>query len=103
MLYAILGGFPRNAQLAESPAGSPTHRTSKLQVRPHRQRLLDLCAQLTVIAVITTVLVVVLGRWPPTWPAIGTRWRKEPLYMVFVVGLPLFPATVTRSSRCSSW
>ena len=94
VLYAVLGGFRTNPQLAESPAGLP----DPWVLRNYRNVLSDdlfwrYALDSTVVAGITTVLVVVLGLMA-AYPLARYRFRfREPLYMVFVVGL-LFPATV---------
>lgn len=94
VLYAILGGFRTNAQLAESPAGLPDPWTMKnYRFVLTSSDFWTYALNSTVIAVITTVLVVVLGLMA-AYPLARYRFRwREPLYMVFVVGL-LFPATV---------
>lgn len=94
VLYAILGGFRTNAQLAESPAGLPDPWTMKnYRFVLTSSDFWTYALNSTVIAIITTVLVVVLGLMA-AYPLARYRFRwREPLYMVFVVGL-LFPATV---------
>lgn len=94
VFYAILGGFRTNAQLAESPAGLPDPWTMKnYSFVLTSSDFWTYALNSTVIAVITTVLVVVLGLMA-AYPLARYRFRwREPLYMVFVVGL-LFPATV---------
>lgn len=94
VLYAILGGFRTNAQLAESPAGLPHPWTMKnYRFVLTSSDFWTYALNSTVIAIITTVLVVVLGLMA-AYPLARYRFRwREPLYMVFVVGL-LFPATV---------
>jgi raffinose/stachyose/melibiose transport system permease protein len=94
VVYAILGGFRTNAQIAESPAGLPDP-----WVLDNYQRVLTTGAfwryalNSTAVAVITTVLVVVLGLMA-AYPLARYRFRgRETLYVVFLVGL-LFPATV---------
>lgn len=94
VLYAVLGGFRTNPQLAESPAGLP----DPWVLSNYRNVLTDdlfwrYALNSTVVAAITTVLVVVLGLMA-AYPLARYRFRfRESLYMVFVVGL-LFPATV---------
>jgi raffinose/stachyose/melibiose transport system permease protein len=94
VLYAVLGGFRSNAQLADSPAGLP----DPWVFDNYRGVVTDelfwrYALNSTVVASITTVLVVVLGLMA-AYPLARYRFRfREPLYMVFVVGL-LFPATV---------
>ena len=94
VLYAVLGGFRTNPQLAESPAGLP----DPWVLHNYRNVLTDdlfwrYALNSTVVAGITTALVVVLGLMA-AYPLARYKFRfREPLYMVFVVGL-LFPATV---------
>jgi raffinose/stachyose/melibiose transport system permease protein len=94
VLYAVLGGFRTNAQLAESPAALPDP-----WVLENYQRVLTSSAfwryavNSTVIAVVTTVVAVVFGLMA-AYPLARYRFRwREPIYLVFVLGL-LFPATV---------
>jgi raffinose/stachyose/melibiose transport system permease protein len=94
VLYAILGGFRTNAQLAESPAGLP----DPWVLDNYRNVLSNslfwrYALNSTVVAAVTTTLVVVLGLMA-AYPLARYRFRfREPIYMIFVVGL-LFPATV---------
>ncbi len=94
VLYAVLGGFRTNAQLAESPAGLPhpwvlSNYASALT----NPRFWTYALNSTAIASMTTAITVVFGLMAAYPLARYTfRWR-EPLYMVFLVGL-LFPATV---------
>ncbi len=94
VLYAVLGGFRTNAQLAESPAGLP----SPWVLDNYRKVLTSssfwtYALNSTVVAAITTVTAVVLGLMA-AYPLARYQFRwREPLYMVFVLGL-LFPATV---------
>jgi raffinose/stachyose/melibiose transport system permease protein len=94
VLYAVLGGFRTNAQLAASPAGLPDP-----WVLDNYRKVLGsenfwrYALNSTVIAVITTVVTVVLGLMA-AYPLARYRFRwREPLYTVFVLGL-LFPTTV---------
>jgi len=94
VLYAVLGGFRTNAQLAESPASLPDP-----WVLENYQRVLTSATfwryalNSTVIAVVTTVVAVVFGLMA-AYPLARYRFRwREPIYLVFVLGL-LFPATV---------
>lgn len=94
VLYAVLGGFRTNAQLAESPAGMPDP-----WVLDNYHRVLTSSSfwrytlNSTVIALITTAVTVVLGLMA-AYPLARYRFRwREPLFMVFVAGL-LFPLTV---------
>jgi raffinose/stachyose/melibiose transport system permease protein len=94
VLYAVLGGFRTNAQLADSPAGLPhpwvlDNYKSVLT----NSNFWTYALNSAVIASMTTLIVVVLGLMA-AYPLARYRFRwREPLYMVFVVGL-LFPATV---------
>lgn len=94
VLYGILGGFRSNAQLAENPAGLPApwvldNYSGVLKNPDFWQYALNS----TMIAVITTVIVVVLGIMA-AYPLARYQFRmREPIFMVFVLGL-LFPATV---------
>jgi raffinose/stachyose/melibiose transport system permease protein len=94
VLYAVLGGFRTNAQIAESPAGLPDP-----WVLDNYRRVLTsgtfwrYALNSAAVAVITTALVVVLGLMA-AYPLARYRFRgRETLYVVFLVGL-LFPATV---------
>ena len=94
VLYAVLGGFRTNAQLAEEPAGLPDP-----WVLYNYRRVLGsgtfwrYALNSTVVAALTTVLTVVLGLMA-AYPLARYRFRgRELLYGVFLVGL-LFPATV---------
>lgn len=94
VLYAVLGGFRTNAQLADSPAGLPDP-----WVFENYRRVLtsgsfwSYALNSTIIAALTTAIVVVFGLMA-AYPLARYKFRwREPLYMVFVVGL-LFPATV---------
>ena len=94
VLYGALGGFRTNAQLAESPAGLPdpwvlTNYTAVLTGSAFWTYALNS----SVIAIVTTTLVVVFGVMA-AYPLARYKFRwREPLFMIFVMGL-LFPATV---------
>lgn len=94
VLYGILGGFRSNAQLADNPAGLPApwvldNYLGVLKNPDFWQYALNSA----MIAVITTVIVVVLGIMA-AYPLARYQFRmREPIFMVFVLGL-LFPATV---------
>ena len=94
MLYGVLGGFRTNAQLAESPAGLPdpwvlTNYAGVLTNPSFWKYALNS----TVIALLTTALVVVFGIMA-AYPLARYKFKgREQLFMVFVLGL-LFPATV---------
>ena len=94
VLYAVLGGFRTNAQIAESPAGLPDP-----WVLDNYRRVLTTgtfwryALNSTVVAATTTALVVVLGLMA-AYPLARYRFPgREALYGAFLVGL-LFPATV---------
>ena len=94
VLYAVLGGFRSNAQLAESPAGLP----DPWVLDNYRNVLTSgtfwtYALNSTVVAVVTTTVTVVFGLMA-AYPLARYHFRwREPLYTVFVIGL-LFPATV---------
>jgi raffinose/stachyose/melibiose transport system permease protein len=94
VLYGVLGGFRTNAQLADKPAGLPSpwvldNYTGVLTNPAFWQYAWNS----TVIAVLTTTIVVVFGMMA-AYPLARYRFRwREPLFLVFVLGL-LFPATV---------
>ncbi len=94
VLYGVLGGFRTNGQLAESPAGLPDPWVLGNYVgvltNPSFWRY---ALNSSVIALITTAIVVVFGLMA-AYPLARYQfpWRER-LFMVFVVGL-LFPATV---------
>ncbi len=94
VLYAILGGFRTNAQLAENPAGMPdpfvwTNYANVLT----DARFWTYALNSSVVALLTTAMVVVFGLMA-AYPLSRYHFKfREPLYMIFVAGL-LFPATV---------
>ena len=94
VLYGVLGGFRTNAQLAENPAGLPApwvldNYAGVLKNPDFWQYVLNS----TMIALITTIIVVVFGIMA-AYPLARYQFRlREPIFMVFVLGL-LFPATV---------
>lgn len=94
VLYAVLGGFRTNAQLAADPAGLPDP-----WVFDNYRRVLmgstfwTYLVNSVAVAVITTVVTVGCGLMA-AYPLARYQFRwREPLFMIFVVGL-LFPATV---------
>ena len=94
VLYGVLGGFRTNAQLAESPAGMPdpwvlTNYAGVLS----NPNFWKYALNSTVIALMTTALVVVFGIMA-AYPLARYKFKgREQLFTVFVLGL-LFPATV---------
>ena len=94
VLYGVLGGFRTNAQLAESPAGMPDpwvlFNYTGVLTNPNFWRY---ALNSTVIALLTTALVVVFGIMA-AYPLARYKFKgREQLFTVFVLGL-LFPATV---------
>lgn len=94
VLYAVFGGFRTNAQLASDPAGMPDP-----WVLDNYRRVLTESSFWTyalnsvAVAFITTAVTVIAGLMA-AYPLARYQFRwREPLFMVFVVGL-LFPATV---------
>jgi raffinose/stachyose/melibiose transport system permease protein len=95
VIYGVLGGFRTNAQLAENPAGMPDPWvfSNYAGVLAPDSPFWRYAVNSTVIAVITTAIVVVFGIMA-AYPLARYQFRgREVLFMVFVVGL-LFPATV---------
>ena len=94
VLYAVLGGFRTNAQLASDPAGLPDPWVlDNYRAVLTSETFWTYTLNSTVIASVTTIITVVLGLMA-AYPLARFRFRgREALYMVFVVGL-LFPLTV---------
>ncbi|WP_346623522.1 carbohydrate ABC transporter permease [Blastococcus montanus] len=94
VLYGALGGFRTNAQLARDPAGLPdpwvfSNYTNVLSSPAFWQYTLNS----TAIALITTVVAVLAGVMA-AYPLARYQFKlREPLFLVFVLGL-LFPAAV---------
>ncbi|MCZ2805763.1 carbohydrate ABC transporter permease [Modestobacter sp. VKM Ac-2983] len=94
VLYGALGGFRTNAQLARDPAGLPdpwvfSNYTNVLSNGAFWQYTLNS----TAIALITTVVAVLAGVMA-AYPLARYQFKlREPLFLVFVLGL-LFPAAV---------
>ncbi len=94
VLYGALGGFRSNEQIARSPAGLPDpwrfENYARVFQNPDFWRY---ALNSTVIAVITTAVAVLAGVMA-AYPLARYQFRlREPLFMVFVLGL-LFPAAV---------
>jgi len=94
VLYGALGGFRSNEQLARDPAGLPDpwvfSNYSGVVSNPDFWRY---ALNSTVIALITTVVAVLFGVMA-AYPLARYQFKlREPLFMVFVLGL-LFPAAV---------
>ncbi|AQP46242.1 thiamine ABC transporter ATP-binding protein [Tessaracoccus aquimaris] len=94
VLYAILGGFRTNAQLAANPAGMPDPFVWSNYVNVLTDaRFWTYALNSSVVALLTTAMVVVFGLMA-AYPLSRYHFKfREPLYMIFVAGL-LFPATV---------
>ncbi|MGY1784326.1 carbohydrate ABC transporter permease [Geodermatophilus sp. SYSU D00698] len=94
VLYGALGGFRSNEQLARDPAGLPDpwvleNYTGVVTNPDFWQYALNS----TVIALLTTAVAVLAGVMA-AYPLARYQFRfREPLFMVFVLGL-LFPAAV---------
>jgi raffinose/stachyose/melibiose transport system permease protein len=94
VVYGALGGFRSNAQLADKPAGLPDPWVLKnytgVVTNPEFWRY---AVNSTAIAVITTAVAVLAGVMA-AYPLARYQFRlREPLFLVFVLGL-LFPAAV---------
>jgi raffinose/stachyose/melibiose transport system permease protein len=94
VLYGALGGFRSNEQLARDPAGLPDpwvwSNYQEVFTNPDFWRY---AMNSTAIAVITTVVAVLAGVMA-AYPLARYQFKlREPLFMVFVLGL-LFPAAV---------
>jgi raffinose/stachyose/melibiose transport system permease protein len=94
VLYGALGGFRTNAQLANDPAGLPSpwvfSNYSGVLTNPD---FWTYAFNSLVIALITTLVAVTAGVMA-AYPLARYQFKlREPLFMVFVLGL-LFPAAV---------
>src|SRR5687767_3560460 len=94
VLYGALGGFRTNEQLARDPAGLPDPWVLKnyegVVTNPD---FWQYAINSTVIALITTAVTVMAGVMA-AYPLARYEFRfREPLFMVFVLGL-LFPVAV---------
>ncbi|PFG34885.1 carbohydrate ABC transporter permease [Sanguibacter antarcticus] len=94
VVYAVLGGFRSNAQLVSDPVGLPspwvTTNYTGVLTSPDFWRF---ALNSTIIALLTTIIVVVLGVMA-AYPLARYRFKgREPLFLVFTLGL-LFPLTV---------
>ncbi|MBF0815147.1 carbohydrate ABC transporter permease [Microbacterium paludicola] len=95
VLYGVLGGFRTNAQLAGEPAGFPDPWVfdNYAGVLAPDSPFWRYALNSTIIAVVTTAIVVIFGVMA-AYPLARYRFKgREALFMVFVIGL-LFPATV---------
>ena len=94
VLYGALGGFRTNEQLARDPAGLPDPWVfSNYEGVFTNDAFWRYAVNSTVIAVITTVVAVLFGVMA-AYPLARYQFRlREPLFLVFVLGL-LFPAAV---------
>ncbi|MBZ5738918.1 carbohydrate ABC transporter permease [Nocardioides mangrovi] len=94
VVYGALGGFRSNEQLASDPSGLPDpwvfRNYSQVVTNPDFWRY---ALNSTIVALITTVVAVLFGVMA-AYPLARYQFRlREPLFMVFVLGL-LFPAAV---------
>ena len=94
VLYGALGGFRTNAQLAEDPAGLPSPWVMKNYAGVVTNTdFWRYALNSTAIALITTAVAVLAGVMA-AYPLARYQFKlREPLFMVFVLGL-LFPAAV---------
>jgi raffinose/stachyose/melibiose transport system permease protein len=94
VLYGALGGFRSNEQLARDPAGLPDPWVwSNYQEVLSNDAFWRYAVNSTVIAVVTTAVTVLFGVMA-AYPLARYTFRfREPLFMVFVLGL-LFPVAV---------
>jgi raffinose/stachyose/melibiose transport system permease protein len=94
VLYGALGGFRSNEQIARSPAGLPDPwRLENYATVVSNPDFWRYALNSTVIALITTAVAVLAGVMA-AYPLARYHFRlREPLFMVFVLGL-LFPAAV---------
>ena len=94
VLYGALGGFRSNEQLARDPAGLPgPWILSNYEGVVSNQAFWRYAFNSTVIAMITTIVAVLCGVMA-AYPLARYRFRfREPLFMIFVLGL-LFPVAV---------
>lgn len=94
VVYGALGGFRSNEQLARDPAGLPDPWVfSNYEGVLSNDAFWTYAVNSTVIAVVTTAVAVLAGVMA-AYPLARYHFRfREPLFMVFVLGL-LFPAAV---------
>jgi raffinose/stachyose/melibiose transport system permease protein len=94
VLYGAIGGFRSNEQLARDPAGLPDPWVlDNYRAVVTNDAFWRYALNSTVIALVTTVIAVLAGVMA-AYPLARYRFRlREPLFMVFVLGL-LFPAAV---------
>jgi raffinose/stachyose/melibiose transport system permease protein len=94
VLYGALGGFRSNEQLARDPAGLPDPWVfSNYQGVVTNPDFWRYALNSSVIALVTTAVAVLFGVMA-AYPLARYQFRfREPLFMVFVLGL-LFPAAV---------
>ena len=94
VVYGALGGFRSNEQLARDPSGLPDpwvwSNYEQVVTNPDFWRY---ALNSTIVALVTTVVAVLFGVMA-AYPLARYQFRlREPLFMVFVLGL-LFPAAV---------
>ena len=94
VLYGALGGFRSNEQLARNPAGLPDPWVlGNYEGVITNPSFWQYALNSTVVALVTTVITVIAGVMA-AYPLARYEFRlREPLFMVFVLGL-LFPVAV---------
>ena len=94
VVYGALGGFRSNEQLASDPSGLPDPWVfSNYSAVLTNEAFWRYALNSTIVAVITTVVAVVFGVMA-AYPLARYQFKmREPLFLVFVLGL-LFPAAV---------
>ena len=94
VVYGALGGFRTNAQLAEDPSGLPDPWVwSNYEHVLTNADFWHYALNSTIVAIVTTAVAVLFGVMA-AYPLARYQFKlREPLFMVFVLGL-LFPAAV---------
>ena len=94
VLYGVISGFRTNTDLSRNPSGWPEPWVlSNYSGVLSNSRFWGYALNSTMIAIIATAIVVIAGVMA-AYPLARYQFRlREPLYMVFVMGL-LFPAAV---------
>jgi raffinose/stachyose/melibiose transport system permease protein len=94
VVYGALGGFRSNEQLARDPSGLPDPWVfSNYSAVLTNEAFWRYALNSSIVAVVTTVVAVMFGVMA-AYPLARYQFRgREPLFMVFVLGL-LFPAAV---------
>lgn len=94
VLYGVIAGFRTNTELARNPSGWPEIFTFENYANIITgDRFWGYALNSAMVAIVTTAIVVVTGLMA-AYPLARYQFRlREPLYMVFVLGL-LFPVAV---------